>query len=72
MHPGGRGFDTLPVNDFEAERRRLARFERLGHTGGTMTPAPATVHPDFPHTLDLRRYGPRSPSCQIAASEAIC
>ena len=56
-HPGGRSFETLPVNASEAESRRLLRFSELGHTPGRVRLAPAVVDPDFPFTLDLRWSG---------------
>jgi uncharacterized protein (DUF2126 family)/transglutaminase-like putative cysteine protease len=54
-HPGGRNYDAFPVNSYEAESRRLARFFRLGHTSGPMTVAPVQPYADSPFTLDLRR-----------------
>lgn len=31
-HPGGRSFDTYPVNSFEAESRKISLFWGFGHT----------------------------------------
>jgi uncharacterized protein (DUF2126 family) len=59
MHPGGRHFETLPVNANEAQSRRLARFFANTHSPGHLGDPPHTLalsaHPEFPFTLDLRR-----------------
>ncbi|WP_296699918.1 DUF2126 domain-containing protein [Algoriphagus sp.] len=82
VHPGGRSYDTFPINSNEAEARRISRFFDFGHTITTENPVNLTVkddqntgryitkveskayydveteivNPEFPYTMDLRRY----------------
>ena len=54
-HPGGRNFERFPVNSYEAESRRAARFFGMGHTPGPQTIPGVEHNGDYPLTLDLRR-----------------
>lgn len=54
-HPGGRNFEQYPINAYEAEGRRLARFAAMGYTPGKIEVAREAANPNFPFTLDLRR-----------------
>ncbi|NNL68193.1 MAG: IMP dehydrogenase, partial [Myxococcales bacterium] len=58
-HPGGRAHESFPVNAFEAEGRRLARFFPFGHSPGLRALREPRENRDFPLTLDLRR-------CEVA------
>ncbi|MEM8754330.1 MAG: transglutaminase family protein, partial [Pseudomonadota bacterium] len=54
MHPGGKAYETRPVNGLEAQGRRLSRFETMGHTPGRAAPRPPRPAPGMRRTLDLR------------------
>jgi uncharacterized protein (DUF2126 family) len=51
-HPGGRSYDTFPVNSFEAESRRVNRFSTLDHSHGAYSARPDidAIREFFPHT----------------------
>ena len=53
-HPGGVNYERVPINENEAEGRRLSRFQASGHTPGPCTVADLGPNPEFPLTLDLR------------------
>lgn len=57
VHPGGRSYERFPVNENEAEGRRLSRFEEMGHSPGRLKIPKSEINAEFPHTLDLRNKG---------------
>lgn len=59
-HPGGRSYDAYPVNAFEAESRRVNRYESQGFTQGPFTPRPAAdaLREFFPNHYPPRPMAP--------------
>ncbi len=55
-HPGGRNYETFPVNANAAEARRRSRFFTFGHSAGEAPPPRPVPGPEYPRTLDLRRF----------------
>ena len=45
--PAAATYETFPVNSYEAESRRLARFSELGHSPGPVPLPPEETNPSF-------------------------
>ena len=66
-HPGGRSYDTFPVNAYEAESRRISRFWDYGHTQETLQPRPWMSVVEHYITEDRKPYTIQPPEIQVNA-----
>ena len=59
-HPGGRSYESFPVNAYEAESRRINRFDTLSHTQGPFIPQPevSAIREFFPNQQPPRPMAP--------------
>jgi len=56
-HPAGRNYEEPPVNSFEAEARRQARFAPEGQSPGPLKAlSTLAISLEFPHTLSIHGH----------------
>ncbi len=67
-HPGGRSYDSFPVNSYEAESRRINRFDTVSYTQGPFIPQPevSAIREFFPNQQPPR---PMEPPPEEASGE---
>ena len=53
-HPGGRSYDSFPINSYEAESRRWNRFGNTSHTQDVLRPEPSQLG-ETRHFISLDR-----------------
>ena len=55
-HPGGRSYDTFPINAFEAESRRVNRFWDNNHSPGVIRPQAPIATALLPQGQEARAF----------------
>jgi uncharacterized protein (DUF2126 family) len=71
-HPGGRSYDSFPVNSLEAQSRRISRYWDFGHTQGEIEKvSPPLKEQDDRDKMETSRIMVKNPNSKTFAYQEL-